>query len=278
MLLSRPPIPPLRPFISLLWASDDSEGTEPVVARRERVLPTGAMHLVFRISSDPLQLFEHAESATGHSLGHAIVGGARARCYVRDISRPTSSVGAMLRAGAARPLFGVSAAELSGRHTPLEELWGSAALAIRERLLELHAPECQLQYFESLLLERLPRVRGMHPAIASALERLSEGLEVRDIVAESGYSHRHFIALFEEAVGLTPKRCARVLRFRGVLAALANEPRRALAELALSFGYADQPHLNKDFREMAGISPSAYRRSLPRLPHHVPCGKPIARK
>src|SRR5690606_32743800 len=191
--------------------------------------------------------------------------------YVRDVSRRSCSVGAMLQAGASRPLFGVSAAELAGRHTPLEELWGSAAPGVRERLLELRTPERQLHYFEMLLLRRLPRVRGLHPAIAGALGCLAAGADVQGIVADSGYSHRHFIALFEQAVGLTPKRYARVLRFKAVLAKLAAEPEHSLAELALAAGFSDQPHFNKDFRQMAGISPREYRRMLPRFPHHVLC-------
>lgn len=240
----------------------------------ERVLPTGAMHLVFRVSADPLWLLDAAAATPAYDVGHAIVGGARARCYVRGVSKLSRSVGAMLQPGAAVPLFGVSAAELSGRHTRLEELWGAAAEDVRERLLELESPQAQLDYFEWVLLQRVPRVRGLHPAIAAALERLSVGSDVRGIVADSGYSHRHFIALFEGAVGLTPKRYARVLRFRSTLARLATEPRVTLAELALAAGYADQAHFNRDFREMAGISPTEYRARAPRFPHHVACAKP----
>ena len=125
---------------------------------RERVLPTGAMHLVFRLSSDPLYLFDDAATASGYDAGHAIVGGARASCYVRGVSTRSQSVGAMLQAGAALALFGVSAAELAGRHTRLDGLWGPAAEAIRERLSELPSPEAQLDYFESVLLQRAPRV------------------------------------------------------------------------------------------------------------------------
>jgi len=112
-------------------------------------------------------------------------------------------------------------------------------------------------------------VRGLHPAIAEALSRFSTGADVRGVVTDSGYSHRHFIALFEGAVGLTPKRYARVLRFRDTLAHWAAEPSISLAELALARGYGDQAHFNRDFREMAGISPTDYRRAAPRFPHHV---------
>jgi len=269
-MIRRQPSPPLRPFVSLLWASGDSGQLAAQLSERERVLPTGAMHLVIRVSSDPLRLFDDATAtAAAFDAGHVIVGGARSSCYVRGIATGSSSVGAMLHPGAALPLFGVSAAELSERHTRLDELWGRHAQAIRERLLELPSLAAQLDCFEAMLLQRLPRVRGLHPAIAEALERLSDGSDVRGIVSDSGYSHRHFIALFEGAVGLTPKRYARVLRFRSALARLAAEPSVTLAELALDAGYGDQAHFNRDFREMAGISPTEYRNAAPRFPHHV---------
>ena len=168
--------------------------------------------------------------------------------------------------------FGVSAAELSERHTRLGDLWGSDAERLRESLLELPSLAAQLDCFEAVLLERAPRVRGLHPGIAQALEALShfsDGFDVHAAVRDSGYSHRHFIALFEGAVGLTPKRYARVLRFKAALEKWAADPSVSLAELALAAGYGDQAHFNRDFREMAGISPTEYRRAAPRFPHHV---------
>lgn len=270
MLLHRVPIPGLRPFVALLWASDDTERLEPRVSERELVLPTGAMHVVFRLSPEPLRLFDSAEAPLARAVGHAVIGGARAACYVRDVSAPSRSVGAMLHPGTARLLFGGSATELAGTHTRLDDVWGQRAAAARERLLELPSPEQQLDFFESLLLSRLPRVRGLHPAVAEALGKLADAAPVRRVVEESGYSHRRFITLFADAVGLTPKLYGRVLRFRRVLAQMAAAPRMPLVEIALSAGYSDQAHLNRDFREMAGISPTRYLAATPRLAHHVP--------
>jgi AraC-like DNA-binding protein len=89
------------------------------------------------------------------------------------------------------------------------------------------------------------------------------------VVGESGCSHRTFIALFRRAVGLTPKRYCRVLRFRRALQDTAAGS-GSLADLAAAAGYRDQAHFNRDFREFAGVTPGEYCRASPRAPHHLP--------
>ena len=148
--------------------------------RREHVIPTGRMHLVFRLSDDPLRLFEHDEDREGHVVSTMVVGGARARYYIRDVSKPLCSVGALLRPGAAEVLFGVHAHELSDRHTALEDLWGADATSMRDQLGDARSCEGRLDAFERLLAQRLPVVRGLHPAVARALERLGSPTAVHD--------------------------------------------------------------------------------------------------
>ncbi len=267
-MISRDPRPSLSPFVKTLWASDGSG--EPRPGARELVLPTGEMHLVFRLSDDPLRLFRDAADCVGRTVGHAILGGARAAPYVRDVSQPARSVGAQLRPGVARLLLGVPADELAERHTPLEDLWGRAAREMRERLQELSSPERRLDMFESFLAARLPSVRGIHPAVAEALERFALTPDVGPAVRDSGYSHRRFVALFREGVGLTPKLYCRVLRFQRALRLLATEPGLTTVNMAIDIGYSDQPHFTREFREFAGLSPGEYRRLSPAQTHHVP--------
>ena len=74
----------------------------------------------------------------------------------------------MLRPGAAEVLFGVHADELSGTHTALEDRWGARATSMRDALAELPTPEARLDAFERMLADRLPILRGLHPAVAQA--------------------------------------------------------------------------------------------------------------
>lgn len=269
----------LRPYVALLWCS--SSEARPKGAERELMLPTGGMHLAVRLTDAPLRLYESPASARPRDVGHAIVGGARAGAYVRDVSGPACSVGAVLRPGAARALFGVPAGELAHHHTALGDLWGDAAVALRQRIAAEPTPARRLARFEALVAARIrrARVRGVHPAIAHALSRFATlHARVDEVTAEIGYSHRRFVDLFRDDVGLTPKLHCRVTRFQAALARLASDPRASGAETALDAGYSDQAHLGRDFKELAGLSPGAYRALAPRWPNHVPLltARPLA--
>ncbi len=276
-MLTRPPGPALRPFVKALWTTD--EWPAPVgrssvpAAPRERVLPTGGVSLVFRLSEHPLRIFEEPSGAA-RTIGHAIVGGPRSAFYVRDVSRPAASVGAQLLPGAASLLLGVAAAELAERHTPLEDLWGAEAGEWRARLAEARSAERRLELFEALLLSRhLTRfrcVRRVHPAIARALEQFRASAPVAEAARGSGYSHRHFIALFRETVGLGPKQFCRVLRFQRVLERARLAPDAPWAALAFDAGYSDQSHFSREFHAFSGITPGRYRTIGPAAPNHVP--------
>jgi len=270
VLLRRPPKPGLRPFVKTLWASDPTDSPRSGGAERERVLPTGEMHLVFRLSDQPLRVYDSAADPAGRTLGYAIVGGVRASFYVKDITQPVRSVGAQLHPGASALLFGAPAGELAGRHTPLGDLWGASATEARGRLVEAGDPARQIDLLESLLAARLPRVHALHPAVAHALERFATDARVGDVVREAGWSHRWFIALFRRAMGLSPKVYSRLLRFQGAVRRAASDQEASWADVALDAGYSDQPHFNREFREFAGVTPGEYRALSPWLSYHLP--------
>jgi AraC-like DNA-binding protein len=81
------------------------------------------------------------------------------------------------------------------------------------------------------------------------------------------YSPRHFIDLFRSNVGLAPKQFYRIQRFSMALARIARGG-MPLVDVAIASGYADQAHLSREFRQLAGVSPSAYSPLSPDSEHH----------
>jgi AraC-like DNA-binding protein len=257
-----------------MWAaSHETASQELMPVERERMLPSASMHLVFRFSDRPIHIFRSITDSMADTFSCGAVCGIRSSYCVKDIAPSASTVGAALRPGACEALFGIPAEGIAGRHVALEDLWGSAARSLYEELEGIADFECRLQVFESFLLKRVPRVAGMHPAIAHALSRLSTSADIGNIVEETGYSHRHFIKLFRETVGVAPRLYTRLLRFQQTLKFGVDKSRGRWIDVALEAGYADQSHFNREFRELTGLSPTEYLLDRRASSHHVPISR-----
>jgi len=107
---------------------------------------------------------------------------------------------------------------------------------------------------------------GMTPSILRRCiefmeTHLERDLQLRELAREAGISTSHFIRSFRQSTGKIPHQYLlrrRVERAKTVM----RDQRASLTEVALACGFADQHHLARIFRRIAGVSPSSYRRSL----------------
>jgi AraC-like DNA-binding protein len=160
----------------------------------------------------------------------------------------------------AHRLLGLPMHELANRTIELDEVLPAAA-ELAERLRAMSSWPQRFDLVESFLTRRLV---GSDPPSSGVewswhhLRRTYGRAPIGGLADELGWSHRRLIARFREQIGLTPKTLARVIRFDHAVTALRTPARRELAEIALDCGYFDQAHLNRDFRELAGTTPSAF--------------------
>jgi AraC-like DNA-binding protein len=198
--------------------------------------------------------------AGGNGLPGAWMGGLSDSCDMVETTGPYSCVDLKLAPLGAYRLLGASMREVAGTTCALDEVWGADGRRIEE---QLHgAPDWASVFaaIERFLLTRMAAGRSADPAVERAWSRLCETsgqLPVAALAAELGCSRRHLTARFREQVGQPPKAVARLLRFKRVLRLLDAEPRR-WADIAFECGYCDQSHLNRDFRDLAGMTPGAY--------------------
>jgi AraC-like DNA-binding protein len=173
-------------------------------------------------------------------------------------------------------LLGVPMGELANQVVDLGDLLGPGGGKLIARLAETPAWDERLALLDDALAVRLAAGLEPSPEVEHVWNRLLQThgrLPVGGLAAEVGWSRRHLVARFHQQVGLPPKVLARVLRFqRGLrlLQAEAGRPAtgagegrgsstgRSWAELALACGYYDQAHLNRDFREFAGCTPTQF--------------------
>jgi AraC-like DNA-binding protein len=161
----------------------------------------------------------------------------------------------------AHMLFGVAMHELAELVVPLDDVLGSAAPLLVERLDDAPSWEARFELLDSIIGARISDARRPSPDVAWAWRRLLETdgrLPIGALTDELGCSRRHLIARFREQIGPAPKTAARILRFRRATRLLARDDGRRFVEIAADCGYYDQAHLNRDFRDLAGTAPSEY--------------------
>jgi AraC-like DNA-binding protein len=201
----------------------------PAEAGVGRVLPDGCMDLLW------------------HD-GRLLVAGPDTRAYVTD-GAPGLWAGVRFFPGTAPSILGVPAHELRDRRVELAALRPAAEVR-RLTALVAAAPEPALGLEESAL--RLADAGASpDPLLRHLVTALDAGRPVGRAADELGLTARQLHRRSLVAFGYGPKTLARVLRLqRAVGMARQGVP---FAETAARAGFADQAHLARDVRELAGV-------------------------
>ena len=261
LYLSYTPRPPLNEFVERMWLV--SGGQSP---RRDRILPSGTIELVINLVQDQVRIDTTIHNPRAQTFSGAVVSGTYSAAFVIDAMQHAALIGVHFRPAGASAVLGVPSVTFTDAHADLAALWGDAAAReLRERLCTATTHRARFQYLEQVLIERLLANRRVHAVVRFALECFGPGgfgASVRDVARRSGLSHRRFLTIFRSEVGLPPKKFCRILRFQHVHSLARRTARINWTELALACGFYDQPHLNKEFRRLSGLTPTQYERAI----------------
>jgi AraC-like DNA-binding protein len=260
-VFSYAPRAPLGRFVERLWWV--SGGQSP---RKERILPSGTVELVVNLRADRITIDRTMDDSRVRSYSGSVVSGPYSGAFVIDAMQHESMMGVHFRPGGAFAVLGIPGDELADAHVDLGAIANDAfARELRERLCGTATHEARFSYLEHALTTQFRARAALHPVVELALERFTTtglGASVRDVVRESGLSHRRFLTIFRTEVGLSPKRYCRILRFRHLHELAQRTGCIDWAELAQECGFFDQSHLAGEFRKLSGLTPTEYQRDL----------------
>jgi AraC-like DNA-binding protein len=149
---------------------------------------------------------------------------------------------------------------LTNRVFALPDLLGTDAERLVDRLASAPDRSTRFDLLSTVLARRMAEVPPLSGEVRWALEQLTcrhGQVAVGRLGRATGWSQRYFAARFRAQVGMTPKAYAQVLRFQSAYQQMRAAPHHSWAQIAADSGYYDQPHLNREFRELAGLAPGA---------------------
>jgi AraC-like DNA-binding protein len=183
---------------------------------------------------------------------------------VNDEALPAGTivVGLRFQPASVGPWLGSPASELVNARIPLEEFWGAEARRLAANVSEGRSPDAIARRLEAALVERAAQVRAPDPAALAIFRVVGTDPSCQTEVTRQacevlGMSERTLRRRSLEAFGYGPKTLHRILRFQRFLRmARAANSGTSLAQLAMAAGYADQAHLSREARELAGMTPA----------------------
>ncbi|WP_393916550.1 helix-turn-helix domain-containing protein [Halostreptopolyspora alba] len=241
-------------------------------------LPGRHLRLVVSFAA-PVEIVRMPDPAQSPTTVPMMVGGLHASPATIAHHGEQAGVEVALSPFGARHVLGVPAGALASTVADLAELLGSRAAHLPERLGAAAGWDERFALLDRVLGEALTTVPPAAPEVRHAWDRLVAAagrIPVDDLAREVGWSRRHLAKRFRSEVGLAPKTAGRVLRFERSARLLRGTPgTRDLAAVAYSCGYHDQPHLNRDWRALAGRSPTEWlAEEIPNVQDSSPADPP----
>lgn len=263
------PGPPLAALIRCFWYWEGA----PQPHARERLMPNGEASMIFNLRDEEIRVYDADDPRRYVSCGLVALAGARTSGCAIDAASEDRVIGIQFQPGGVFPFLRPPGGDVANQSLALDLMWGRAAGALREELLEAGSVAEMFGILERGLLAQLARPLELHPAIAFARTHICRAphiATVAGVMERVGLSQRRFIELFRDQVGLTPKAFCRVRRFQRVLESVHRRKSVDWVQVALDGGYYDQAHFIHDFQDFAGMTPGAYLAAATEHLNHVP--------
>lgn len=196
--------------------------------------------------------------ASGLHLGAALI---RTHGYQHGIQLELTPLGV-------RALLGVPAGELGATMVEHGELPLGLTSEVYDAIASADTWDARFDVLEAHLLKISAQhwtepAHAVRPEVAEAwrlLNRSRGRLAVEEVAARVGWSRRHLAVRFGAEYGVGPKQAGRLVRFAHAHALVRAG--RSLSDTAYAAGYSDQAHLTRDWRALAGQTPTQTREDL----------------
>lgn len=241
----------LRHYIKCIWALQ-CNGDVPHMP----IPPTGSAEILFSTSSKITTQIDK-KTASSHSV---IIGQRSEQSFISGNSLG-DIISIMLTPYGASTLLGFAGKEFTNSCFNCQDIWGSEAEELEEKLSESVGFNQQCQVLLSFFHRRVNKIHRIHRQLQGAISALTlsgGNTPLEKLAYDTCLSPRQLQRVFKEEIGLSPKAFSQVLRFQSTLYLKEKNPQWSLLQLSLEGGYADQAHFNRSFKMYTGLSPKNY--------------------
>lgn len=223
----------------------------------ELLLPDGYAEIVFALDAGFERWAVAAESDRRVMSRSYLIGG-RSHSVLTGGSKRLKLVGVKLEPQALRSMIGASLAEFRDSTLELRDLNHGELLRLEDEVANASSVAMIAAALDRFFLRQL-RDAAQDDAVDWLVKRIRGtrgSMSIADSISQLRLDPRTLERRFAAAVGMTPKKYARIVRFKHAYHTLLAQPAGAHHNDEHLDAYYDQSHFIREFRHFTGMSPS----------------------
>lgn len=241
----------LQPYVHHYWIMRTCEA-----AVSQMIMPVGCLKWIFHRKRP----FDVNGMAGLHA--EALVVGPYDKAIHIDSTEDLEMITVFFQPYAAKMMMNIPGKEFYNGTCDFDSLENVRFRDLKARILDAASAEACIDMIEQFIMEQLLRTQGspyMKP-LAHVLGELMRNPAVRmeELTSASCLCERQFRRVFADHTGMNPKQFQRILRFHLATNAMICSREESLDDLLYQYGFTDHSHFNREFHDIAGISPTQY--------------------
>ncbi|MGW4325638.1 helix-turn-helix domain-containing protein [Nocardia sp. NPDC004573] len=220
-------------------------------------------HMTFIVAIGPtIDVVEQTDPRQSPQNYRCVLSGLQASTALITHNGHQEGVAVALTPLGCRTLFGMPAAALWDTSVEFSDVVGPVGLELWERLQYAPTWRDRFTACDQVLSALADPDRSVGPELSWAWRTVVDsggGIAIGPLAEQIGWTRQHLARRFNREFGLGPKLAARITRFERARRMLAHTPSYVtIAQVAAACGYYDQAHLDRDFADLAGTSPTSW--------------------
>lgn len=241
----------------------------------DRFLPDGNINLVIDLTDYPKFIYDNHTLQEKQACKKVWFSGIRNHFITIPSGRDSEMFIVNFHRGKANPFISMPVHEFTDHVVDGNIAMSNGIMELREKLLDADTIAQKFLSAEQHLLRSFGAKLQANPFVDYAVNQIAQmphQAVIETISRKVGFSHKHFIDIFKQHVGLAPKAFLKVMRFQRAIYEM--EQRKAInwTSVAYESGYYDQAHFIHDFKAFSGLTPAKYMAAKTDFTNYVAVG------
>jgi AraC-like DNA-binding protein len=245
----------LESFVKCFWTLEAPAAVHP---EKQRIVPDGCMEMIFHYGDR----YRQYTGSNGNIIQPAcfVFGQITSPLEIEPTGR-TGIFAVRFHPDGFTPFATMPVKEMENSAIALQKMFGHEGLQLEAAMLAPVDTMQRIMIIEKFLLQQLSTPQAtdrITRAGVDALLQVNGAVSVNTLSEQLHISRRQLERRFADAIGISPKQMAKIIRLQAALKMLRQQPTLSLTALAHENGYYDQAHFIKDFKEFTGMPPGEF--------------------